>query len=101
MNVIPARDHLGNLYPSMTAMAKAYGLTPQNLYHRIQKYDIETALTFHRGKEITDHTGRKFNSVKEMCSFYNLSYKTFKWRRFKGKTLEQALTVPLRTYRHE
>ena len=45
-NSIPARDHLENDYPSMTAMARAYNLVPVTLAARLNRgWSIKKALT--------------------------------------------------------
>ena len=45
-NSIPARDHLGNNYPSMSSMARAYNIVPVTLTSRLNKgWSITKALT--------------------------------------------------------
>lgn len=43
---IPARDHLGKDYVSLSAMARAYGLSPRALYSRLNRgKQLKDALT--------------------------------------------------------
>ncbi len=43
---IPARDHLGKDYVSLSAMARAYGLSPHALYSRLNRgKQLKDALT--------------------------------------------------------
>ena len=46
MPSIPAADHLGQRFPSKSAMARAWGLTLAQLNHRLSYgWDLERALT--------------------------------------------------------
>ena len=40
-----AKDHLGNIYPSTAAMARAYGIRPPMLFIRLNNMSMEEALT--------------------------------------------------------
>ena len=40
-----------------------------------------------------DHKGRKFNTLIDMCRFWNISPSTYKYRRQCGKSVEEALTA--------
>lgn len=45
-NSIPARDHLGHNYPSMSAMARAYNIVPVTLATRLNRgWSLTKALT--------------------------------------------------------
>lgn len=45
-NSIPACDHLGHNYPSMSAMARAYNIVPVTLTSRLNKgWSVKKALT--------------------------------------------------------
>ena len=45
-NSVPARDHLGHNYPSMSAMARAYNIAPDTLTSRLNKgWPVAKALT--------------------------------------------------------
>lgn len=97
----PARDHLGNRYPSMSAMARAYGLKVSVLVSRLEAgLDIEKALTTPVGtvnptasKPCVDHLGNKFSSEKKMCEFWHISYCTYRKRIKSRWSLKDALTT--------
>lgn len=46
---------------------------------------------FRRGTPCTDHTGRPFRSIPEMCRAWNVNPNTYANRIASGKTLEEAL----------
>lgn len=52
-------------------------------------------------KSQTDHKGNKFDSIKEMCKFWNIEYHTFVRRIGYGKTIEEALTTPVKQRRKQ
>lgn len=93
-------DHLGNKYPTLTAMAKAYGLTQACLSRRMNHYhwDLERSLTTpakaNGGNVCFDHNGTRYRSESLMCSKYGIGRKTFRWRIKNGWSLEAALTTP-------
>lgn len=97
---IRARDHLGNEYPSMSAMSKVYGKYYQLVSQRLDKgLSIEDALTapiVEHGKSACkackDHLGNEFSSIKEMCAAHNITYSCYISRRKAGYSLEDALT---------
>ena len=96
MENIKIKDHLGNNFDSLSAMAKAYGLKKETLSYRLRHgMDIETVLTKERikGKSIKDHLGNEFNSISAMCKKYNINAPTFQNRIKKGMSLEEALTA--------
>ena len=53
------------------------------------------AINSHSGNPVVtrDHIGREFSSVGAMCEYYGISPETYKKRRQRGFTLEEALTV--------
>lgn len=97
---IPANDHKGKRYKCLADMARAYGIDPQTLYSRLNsvKFEsIEKALrpvTRTRTIEIRDHTGRVFNTFKEMCDFWGVFQKTYARRIRAAWIVKQALTAP-------
>jgi hypothetical protein len=44
-------------------------------------------------KKVKDHLGNEFNSTKEMSEHYNINYLTYMYRRNKGYSLKDALTL--------
>ena len=97
----PSTDHLGNTYDTQKAMCDHYGLSVTVFTSRLTKYkgDLKKALTEPLDplkKTCTDHTGRKFNSIKEMCNYWNIPYKVYNSRRRLGWTLKDILEKPMR-----
>ena len=93
----PCRDHTGRVFPSLSAMAAAWGLSPVVLRQRLfQKWPLEKALTWPPGcrRECCDHTGRKFPTAAAMARAWGLSPDCLRERLFRKWPLEKALTVP-------
>ena len=105
-------DHLGNWFKNEKEMAKAHGVNYATYrYRKDRGDDLEKRLNpkkepkhfkivnnyqFVNEKECTDHTGKKFNSIKEMCEFWGIACDTYCQRLHRGKTLEEALTTPVK-----
>lgn len=93
----PCRDHTGREFPSLSAMAAAWGLSPVVLRQRLfQKWPLEKALTGLPGcrRVCCDHTGRKFPTVAAMARAWGLSPDCLRERLFRKWPLERALTAP-------
>lgn len=96
-------DHLGNPYPSMSAMARHYGLGISTLAARlsIYKWPLEKALTTPIGptgpgaRQVKDHKGKIYPSTKAMAEAYHISYASLQDRLRRGWPLEKALTTPM------
>ena len=59
-NSIPARDHLGHDYPSMSAMARAYNLCPVTLAARLNRgWSLAKALTTPTKKQVYKRSFKK------------------------------------------
>ncbi len=43
----------------------------------------------------SDFNGREFHSIKEMCKAHGINISTYRARRYKGMTMQQALVVPV------
>ena len=96
-NAKPCRDHTGRDFPSFTAMARAWGLTPSMLWGRLnRKWPLEQALTGLPGARqvCCDHTGRKFPTVAAMARAWGLPAAGLRERLFRKWPLDKALTVP-------
>lgn len=95
-------DHLGNPYPSMSEMARHYGLGISTLAARlnIYKWSIEKALTTPIGptgpgaRQVKDHKGNIYPSTKAMAEAYHMSFPTLQSRLRRGWPLKKALTMP-------
>lgn len=102
----PCKDHLGNIYPSRSAMLKHYNLPTSTFTNRLQRnWTLEQALTTptdgqnpkHNFKKIwTDHLGNEYKSVAEMANHYGITEKIF-WsrKRILNWPLEKILTTPV------
>ena len=49
-------------------------------------------------KEYYDHKGHKFKTVTDMCKYWNIKPDTYKYRIRIGKTVEEALTLPMHSF---
>lgn len=118
----PCVDHLGNEYPNVTAMCKAWGTTDGHYRRALARgLSLEEILTQggvrkeplvspaalesekagerprpgRKGKPCTDHTGREFPSEKAMCIAWGMDQTTFRARIRTGWDLEHALEFPV------
>ena len=48
---------------------------------------------------ITDHKGKQYASIKELCKAYHFSEKLFRHRRYAGWSVKRILTEPKHRYR--
>ncbi len=98
-----SRDHEGNLYPSLSAMARRWNTAPNLVWRRLEAgWSVKDALTQpslprakrRRPRPRRDHLGREYVSQREMCRAWGICYRTFTGRIKRGMTLQQALTAP-------
>lgn len=95
-------DHLGNKYPSMSEMARHYGIGISTLAARLSvyKWPLEKALTTPIGptgpkiRQVKDYEGTAYPSLKAMAEAYHLTPGTLSSRIRKGWPLKKALTTP-------
>lgn len=96
----PCTDHLGNEYPSESAMFKAYGINYTVFHYRydIRHWSLEKALTTPPGDTdmagahaCVDHLGNKFPSKKAMCEYWHIPRNVFFVRKKEGKSLAECL----------
>ncbi len=95
-----------DIFVAASKEATKCGISASTYRNRIARgWDSEKAastiptVNSHAGNPVAtkDHTGREFSSVGEMCAFYGVSPETYKKRRQRGFTLEEALTIkPIR-----
>lgn len=94
------KDHLGNSFSSMQAMAKAYNMSFATLSARLKTMSLEQTLTTpvrgyhsvskdgaHPGKQCIGESGEVFSSISKMCRTYGFS------RTFYHKYSAQGLTI--------
>lgn len=91
------KDHLGNEYPSINAMCRAYGITKTTLRARLELgWTLEQILSHPENNshliKCVDHLGNEFTSQKDMLAFHNVSHATYKHRLNAGCSMEQALS---------
>ena len=99
---IPQTDHLGNSYPSIRAMCRAWHVGHETYVHRLELgLSKEEALT-HKGalghKACTGPNGKKYPSFKAMCDDYGVRKDMCETRIKRGMSLLQALTEPDRKH---
>lgn len=68
------RDHLGNVYSSISEMSKEYHMHDSTVSRRLRRqWDIKKALTYPTGrystrcKKCTDQNGKVYSSIMDMC----------------------------------
>lgn len=94
-------DFDGKEFPSIIAMCSFHGVSIDTFYHRknsghtLRECLYSGRLTDLEGyqKKVVDHTGRRFNTIKEMCEAWGISYSTYSGRISRGMSLKDALTV--------
>ncbi|MBR3602820.1 MAG: hypothetical protein IKL49_10925 [Lachnospiraceae bacterium] len=90
-------DHKGNSYRNVKEMCENYGIKPATFRARMRNgFTREEALTTAIGKlrkkQVVDHLGNTYSTIKEMCSAYAVNNSTYLCRIRKGYTVEEALT---------
>lgn len=95
----PCTDHTGACYESVTAMCKAWNISPGTYKSRIKRgIALEEALTAPLGEQLScdkeDRTGpdgKTYPSVKAMCDAYGITAQAYRHRRKAGWTKSDAL----------
>lgn len=102
-HVKPCRDHTGREFPSIEAMAAAWGIPSHVLYNRRGRdWPLEKALTTPVGHRksgtVIDHTGKEYPSMAAMARAWGIDTNTLHLRLRYKWPLEKALTTPLRRH---
>lgn len=90
----------GRVFPSISAMARAHGLTPATLQCRLMRgWPLALALDTapgdsRRGTPARDHLGRDYLSIRAMARAWGIEVGSLYDRLDRGWCLEQALTTP-------
>lgn len=97
MPITPCVDHLGNQFPSQTAMLRHWQVPKGTYEKRIRKgFSVKDALTAkpreNKNKLVTDHENNVFISVKEMCRHWGIDNGTYRQRIKSGWSQKDALT---------
>lgn len=91
------KDHLGNEYKSLKALAEHYNIDYDVLRMRLRRgVNLELALTLGvtKGIPCTDHLGNEFPSRTAMAKYYGLREVVLKMRLYRGMPLAEALLRP-------
>ena len=94
---MPVLDHLGNEFPSRSAMCKYYGVSDNLFKKRIKNgWPLEKALSPPKEQniEIVDHTGTRHSSLRQAAREYGITEKTLRKRLKSGYSIKEALTIP-------
>lgn len=91
------KDHLGNKYRSISEMCSVYGISYAVYSNRMKSgKTLEETLTTpciasYRLKLRTDHFGRVYGTVKEMCEHYGIPVSVYYNRVRRGLPIEKCL----------
>lgn len=102
-NISPVEDrtdHLGNVFDTVDDMCDFWEINKSCYIDRIKrKWSKERALTEKSRKDTikdsgdcTDHLGNTFESIRDMCDFWEISDSKYHFRISQGYTKEEALT---------
>ena len=90
-------DHLGNKFTSQRELCEYWNVDQSVFSRAINKGEsLENALsktkqTKIKSNGIIDHNGNKFNTMKEMCKYWNINYILYKTRRRQNIPMKKAL----------
>ena len=97
--VAKCKDHNNNEFDNVKEMCRAYGVKYTTYLSRLRDgHNLEESLTGvglltrGGGLKCTDHEGREFNSVVDMCRYWKVHRTTFIARQEAGHDLETCLT---------
>lgn len=81
-------EYEGKQYNSLTELAIELKTSVSALKYRLK----------HPREGVLDHIGNRFNSIKELCAFWQISYTTYAFRLKSGWSLKKTLTTKTRDY---
>jgi len=96
-----ATDHKGQVFPSIKAMCRHWGISRATFERRSRlgwslKDTLETpAGNLTNSKKATDHKGQVFISIEAMCRHWGISRTTFESRSRLGWSLKDILEKPV------
>lgn len=104
-NSIAITDHLGQHFSSIREMCNYWNIKPGTYANRIRRgFSIKDALMTPVNKKQFNHRISKnktirnsYETINDMCISYNIKPATVYHRLSKGWTLEDALTIPVKT----
>ena len=91
-------DFRGRVFPSMTVMAKEYGVSQMSILNHMKGGRTPAESLKHIlnspyiNRVVKDHLGNSFTSNTKMTRYWNVNYETFRDRLRRGWSLEEALT---------
>lgn len=96
-------DHNGNTFDSIRQLCEFWDIPRRTFLRRLNvtqspQKAIEYCLNNKRptrSKKSKDHLGNEFESISDMCKYYNITPSAYKDRQRKKWSLEQTLTTPL------
>lgn len=89
----------GKTYNNYAELSKEYNLPINCIYKGLSRgLSIEEVVTNYkpRNKEVKDHQGNSFKSIRDMCRFWNITDHVYHQRMVAGMSVEDALTLPLK-----
>ena len=90
----------GIIYKSEAKMCEAYNISYVAYKARLYRgWTFEQALL--TPLTISDHLGHEFNSIKEMCAFYEIAESTYRNRKSRKLSLAEILTTPSQKQSYE
>lgn len=99
---IPAKDHTGRKFASISDMARHWGIDPRRYLARVNRgWDIKKALTappFPGSIDITID-GKRFTQVTQLSAYLKIPKSTLFGRLKKGWTAEELVKEPNKAYR--
>lgn len=92
------KDYKGKLYPSITAMCKAYNMPYDLIRDRLANgFSVKDALirpSGYRRIKSVDHLGNEFSCEVEMCRFWQINPAIYRHRfKVQGLSLKDSLTL--------
>lgn len=87
----------GVVYPSIVALARAYGVSADTVSRRLRDHiSLEVALLPERLNRTLsrDHLGREYSSKREMFAAWGVPYERSVQRMLLGWSVERVLTTP-------
>lgn len=88
----------GKKYNNYTEIAKDYSLPKNYIYKSLSRgLSLEEVVTSYkpRNKQVKDHLGNSFKSMRDMCRFWNTTVHVYTSRVSNGMSVQDALTKPL------
>lgn len=89
----------GKTYNNYAELSKEYNLPINSIYKGLSRgLSLEEVVTNYkpRNKEVKGHLGDSFDSIRDMCRFWNTTEHVYHQRVVAGMSVKDALTLPLK-----